>query len=68
MSLPDWRACAHRWHSYFGPCLTCSLCGAGTMTAAAPGESKPITPPRYTCPRCVAPVKVPGPCDDCDNT
>jgi hypothetical protein len=41
-----WRECPHRWASYFGPVLMCQKCGATTMVAAAPGESKPIFAPR----------------------
>lgn len=41
--------CSHRWASYFGPVLRCQKCGATTMVAAAPGESKPIfAPPKVS--------------------
>ena len=42
----DHRECPHSWASWFGPVLKCSKCGAETITSAAPGESKPIFPPR----------------------
>ena len=40
-----WRTCAHNWFRYFGPCLRCIKCGAGTMVSMDLKESKPITPP-----------------------
>ena len=43
----DWRNCSHNFQFYFGPVMTCRLCGASTI-ASVDGKSKPIFPPAET--------------------
>ena len=43
--VDSWKNCHHRFIQSFGPVLTCVHCGATTMIAADPKESKKIHAP-----------------------